>query len=244
MSKGRIVDLSYGDEKKQTTTQRHPLGTKGELPDGRLFRYSFSDGAITAGLMLQTKVAIAEDDMDVVVAAAAAAKATSISITTVAAILADEYKDGFLYVNDGAGQGQAFRLGSHLAAGAAATLVLNLAEGEEVITALAAATSLVGLKWNRYKDVIVSPTTITGIPVGATPMDVADNRYFWAQVRGEAAILVAGTAVVSKAGIVPGNVAGGVAPQVDAGGDDPVVCWFAAPVGVDTDYAHVFLRVE
>ena len=240
----RKVNLSYGMEKKQTTTQRHPLGTLGELPDGRKFRYSFLDTAVTAGKLLATKAPVADDDMDVVVAAAAAIAAKSISVTTVSAIAADEYKDGFLYVNDGAGEGQSFRLGSHLAAGATATLVLNLAEDEEVITALTTATSLVGLKWNRYKDVIVFPATVSGLPVGVTPCDIANDYYFWAQTSGDAAVLIDGTVILGK-GVIPSDAtAGAVEAQVDAGGDDPVIGWVANPVGVTTDYEHIFLTIE
>ena len=238
------TELSYGMEKQATTTQRHPLGTLGETPDGRRFRYSFIDGAVTAGKLLQTKVPVADDDMDVVVAAAAAIGATSISVTTVTAILVDEYKDGFLYVNDGTGEGQAYRLGSHLAAGATATLVLNLAEDEKVITALDTSTSIVGLKWNRYKDVVVFPVTVTGTPVGVTAQDVADNTYFWAQVRGDADVLINGTVLLGK-GVIPSDaIAGAVEAQVDTGGDDPVVAWVANPIAVDTDYGHVFLTIE
>ena len=242
MSRGIFVELGYGQEKVQGTVQHHPLDTPGLMPDGRLFRYCFSDGAVVAGHLLQTKVPVADDDMDVVVAAAAAIAAKSISITTVSAILVDEYKDGFLYVNDGPGEGQCFRLGSHLAAGAAATLVLNLATDEEVITALTTA-SLVGLKWNKAKDVIDFPTTPTGVPVGVTPMDVSDNRYFWAQVQGDAAVLIEDTVVLGK-GVIPGTTtAGSVKAQVDAGGDDPVIGWVNSPIAVTTDYGHITLCI-
>lgn len=242
MPRGIAVELSYGQEKAQGTVRNHPLNTIGVMPDGRRFRYCFSDGAVTAGKLLQTKAPVADDDMDVVVAAAAAIGAKSISVTTVSAILADEYKDGFLYVNDGAGEGQSFRLGSHLAAGAAATLVLNLAEDEEVKTALTTA-SLVGLKWNKAKDVIVFPASVTGVPVGFTPVDVSDNRYFWAQIEGDIAALIDGTVVLGKGVIPSAAVAGAVITQVDAGGDDPVVGWVNNPIAVDTDYGHITVHI-
>ena len=237
------VNLSYGMEKKRTTTQRHPLGMRGVTPDGRVFRYSLIDGAVTAGKLLQTKVPVADDDMDIAVAAAAAIGAKSISITTVSAILVNEYKDGYLYVNDLAGEGQSFRLGAHLAAGASATLVLNLAEDEEVITALTT-TSLVGLKWNHYKDVIVFPITVTGLPVGWTPCDIADNEYFWVQTWGDLAGLIDGTVVLGNTVIPDTTTAGAVKANPTAGGDEPVVAIVANPIAVTTDYGHLFAMIS
>lgn len=236
--------LNYGAEKRETSNQRHPLGTLAVLPTGELFRYSFSDGAITAGKLLQTAVPTAADDMDVPVAVAAAINDRSISITAQGAIAADLYKDGTLYVNDGVGQGQKFRLGTHLAVDSAATGVMNLATDEQVRTALDTS-SLVGLKVNRYKDVIVFPTTTTGLPVGFTPMDVADDRYFWAQTRGEASVWIEGTVVLGK-GAIPseGSNPGAVAPEVNAGGDDPVVGWVQNPRAVTDDYGHIFICIE
>ena len=42
----------YGDEKVTGTTQLHPYGTRMVLPDGRVFYYGQTDGAITAGKFL------------------------------------------------------------------------------------------------------------------------------------------------------------------------------------------------
>lgn len=243
MSVAHAILLNPGQEKVETSGQIHPLGTLAMLPAGELFRYCFSNGAVTAGKLLQTAVPVAADDMDVAIASAAAINDRTISITTSGAIAEDLYKDGILYVNDGVGQGQKFRLGAHPQADSAATLVLNLATDERVRTALDTS-SEVGLKINRYKDVIVFPTTATGLPVGFTAFDVADNRYFWAQVRGDAAILFNSTLVLGKGCIPGGTTAGSVDTQVDAGGDDPVVAFVQNPLGATTDNGHVEIVIE
>ena len=54
----------YGDEKVTGTTQLHPYGTRMVLPDGRVFYYGQTDGAITAGKICQSAVGIANHDMD------------------------------------------------------------------------------------------------------------------------------------------------------------------------------------
>lgn len=243
MSIAHAILLNYGKEKEETSNEIHKLGTLGISPGGEMFRYCFSNGAITAGNLLQTAVPVAADDMDVVVAAAAAIGVRAISITTAGAIVANLYNEGLAYVNFDPGQGQRFRLGEHLAADSAATLVLNLATDEQVRTALSTS-SLVGLKVNRFKDVIIFPTTVTGFPVGFTTFDVADDRYFWAQTRGEASLEIQGTVVLGKQAIPSASTAGAIQPSVDAGGDDPVVAIIGNPIAVNTDCAHGYICIE
>jgi len=51
--------------------------------------------------------------------------------------------------------------------------------------------------------------------------------------------------VILGKGVIPSDaIAGAVEPQMDGGGDDPVVALVANPVAVDTDYGHVWLRIE
>ena len=51
----------YGDEKFTSTTNDIGaiLGTRMILPDGRVFRYAFSDGAVGAGKGVQSSIALA-----------------------------------------------------------------------------------------------------------------------------------------------------------------------------------------
>jgi len=87
---GMIVELQWGQEKVVTSetfgVREHFLGQLGATPDGRLFRWCYSGGAIGAGERVETSPAVANDDQDLAVQAAAAVGDTTVSITSAAAI--------------------------------------------------------------------------------------------------------------------------------------------------------------
>ena len=65
---------NYGDEKATSTSEVFgiPLGTRMILPDGRVFYYAFSQGAIGAGQLCMMVAGVANHDGDNAIAAAAA----------------------------------------------------------------------------------------------------------------------------------------------------------------------------
>ena len=102
----------YGDEKVTGTTQLHPLSTRMVLPDNRVYYYGQTDGAQTSGAICQSAVGVANHDMDLAVnTASAGAKSLSITLGATAAT-EDQYKDGYVYVNDGTGEAISTRSGS------------------------------------------------------------------------------------------------------------------------------------
>ena len=240
MAYDRIVALDYGEEKRSGTAQEHDFGELGMTKDGRSYRYIFMDGAVTAGKLLQTAANIAEHDMDLVTAAAAIG-ATSISVTLGANDIAvDEYKDGFLYVNDGAGEGQLFKIGPHAAVASGGAFAVPIRDEGGVRTAVTAS-SLCGLMKNPYKDAIVAPTTFTGHIVGATTRDMTDNYYGWAQRSGLAALLAKGTIVIGgelqRGNATTTDIAGAVeAVSYAATVEDEIVGVATLIIAVDTDY--------
>ena len=245
---GIIVEIPWGKEKEVYTTtfgNREPiLGQWGMTPDGRVFRWAFSGGAIAAGQSVQSAAAVAADDMDLAVAAAAAVGATTISITTVGAISANYYRDGYAYGNDGAGEGQVYGIRSHPAASAATTLVLTL--HETVREALDTATSLVGLVRNRYMDVVTYPgnTGITGTFLGICPVEVTNDDYFWVQQLGPCAWLDdSASAGVVGDGVEPSQSTDGAMHLHDVSGetDQPPAGYLGAIAAVATDYGFVDL---
>ena len=242
-----IVKLNYGEEKRQTTAQEHPYGQVGMNNDGRGYVYVFMDGAVTAGKLLQTPVTAVEHDMDLVTAAAAVG-AITISVTLGALLAAaDLYKDGYLYVNDGPGEGQLFKIDTHVAVASSGTFAVPIRDEGGVRTALTA-TSLCGLFKNPYKDVIVAPTTFTGSIVGATTRDMSDNNFGWAQRKGMAALLAKGTIVrggmVQRGNATTTDIAGAV-EQADYAStvEDQIVGVASNIIAVDTDYTFVHMTL-
>ena len=236
------VGLDYGDETVTSTTESRgvTLGTKGLMPDGRVFRYSLAGEAITAGLMCQTPLAIANHDMDLVTAAAAVGATSIVSTLGGTAVTKDQYKGGTLYVNDGAGEGQTFRIATHAAVSSSGDFTVPF-EGKQTVKTALTASSLTGIKANPYNGTLLYNTTPDGIPTGFTPTDVASGAYFWQQTYGDAAILVNGTVVLGQC-VVPGTTTSGSVDTHVATGDDnwnvAVVC---SPISVTTDYQHAFI---
>ena len=236
------VGLDYGDETVTSTTESRgvTIGTKGLLPDGRVFRYSYAGEAITAGKLCQNSVAIANHDMDLVTAATAVGSSTIVVTLGATAATKDQYKGGTIYVNDDAGEGQSFRIGAHAAVGSGAAFTVPL-EGKQTVKTALTSSSLCGLKANPYNGTLAYNTTPDGIPTGFTCTDVASGAYFWQQTYGDGTALVNGTVVLGQC-VVPGTTTSGSVDAHVATGDDnwnvAVVC---NPISVTTDYQHVFI---
>ena len=114
------------DPFSESSTQLFPLGTELKYAD-RIYKYSgIGSAAVTAGKLLQTKVAVG-NHRDISVQTAASAGDTSVIVTLGAtATTVNQYAEGYLHVNDVAGQGQLLKIKSHSAADASANLTLTL----------------------------------------------------------------------------------------------------------------------
>jgi hypothetical protein len=246
----------YGDEKVTSTTADVGLviGTRMILPDGRVFRYAFSNGAAGAGTGVQSSVALANQDSDIAVSAAAAVGATSVSITFGTSpntdVTADQYANGYLFVNDEAGEGHVYRIAgtdAHVAADVSASpaVSINLASGDTIAEALTTS-SEVGLVANPYMHVIPSPGGAqTGRTVGFAPTEVADNSYFWAQTWGESALLVDGTLVIFRPVRMSDGTPGAVeeySSQTDA--EEQVVGFATNVLAASGEYQFCFLTIS
>lgn len=202
------IYLGWGQDKAVTTDQRHPLGTRGELPDGSVFYYSKAGEAIGAGQLTMQKAGVALHDMDLALQTAAAVGDQSIAVTLGAtAATIDQYGDGTIYVNDGPGEGHRYHIKTagvggtagqaHAAVASAGTLTAFLNDNEQVREAMTTAASLLGLMENSYSDVeIFDANDIDGPALGVAPTEIADNEFFWNQTAGDAACLMDATTFV------------------------------------------------
>jgi hypothetical protein len=240
------VGLDYGDELVTSTTEGRgvTIGTKGLMPDGRVFRYSVAGEAITAGVLCQNSLAIANHDMDLVTAATAAGASSIVVTLGGTAATADQYKGGTIYVNDGDGEGQSFRIATHAAVSSSGSFTVPL-EGKQTVQTALAATSLCGVKANPYNGTLIynGNSGINGIPTGFAPTDVASGAYFWQQTYGDGTAVAQGTVVVGKM-LTPGLTTDGTCDvhiaTGDAGMNVAVVC---SPISVTTDIQHVFITI-
>jgi hypothetical protein len=244
----------YGDEKVTSTTEDLGLviGTRMILPDGRVFRYAFANGAIGVGTGVQSSIALANADTDLVPAAAAVGD-KSITVTFGTSpntdVAKDDYANGYIFVNNEAGEGYVYRIrgtDAHVAADVSASpaVPIYLMDGDPVKVALTTS-SKVGLVANPYMHVITSPTTQTARCVGFAAAGAADNAYFWAQTWGEAAVLADGTLVIFRPLRVSDGTAGAVeeySSQTDA--EEQVVGFATNFLSATTEYQFAFLTIS
>jgi len=215
---------------------------------GDIYRYcKAAAGAITKGKLVQQAAGPADHIKDLAVASAAAIGDKSITITNgpTTAITVDMFKDGIVFVNDADGEGQCLRIVSNTAAATGDSCVLTL---QDALTTALTTSSQVGLRKNLCKDVIVNPTTPSGKPLGITTLDITASYYFWALVKGSAAVLTHGTVIVGKM-VAPGaTTAGSVdtypitltegTPNTYVPGDSPCV-GIVLSVGASTEYSLI-----
>jgi len=184
------VQLKQGMEKVETSSQKHKLGTRGVTSDGRIFYYAENSGtAIThGGYLVDGIAAVAAHDMDLA-ATATSAGATSFTSGTSLTVTKDQYKDGYVYFNDGPGQGETYKVKSNTAVSSATGLSITIDDEDGVATALTTS-SLFGLMYNPYKDIKIidgDGTMTTGV-LGVTCMPVTADYFCWIQTSGPASV--------------------------------------------------------
>ena len=198
----------------ESATQLFPLGSK-LIYGNNTYRYVGIGGtAVTAGKLLQ-QPAVVSDHANMSATAAVAAGETAISVETGGTdITLNQYANGYLWVNDVAGEGQMLRVKSNPAHDHSADPSIVITCYDALATALTTNSQLTLLA-DPSNDLIVAPAAETGALMGATVIDMTADYYGWAVIKGPAALLTVGTLVVGNAAVRSGGTAGGVAPATD-----------------------------
>jgi len=244
------VHLGYGQEKIETSSQKQKLGTRAVTPDGRVFYYAENSGSAitTSGQIVDGIAAVGAHDMDL---AAAATSANELSFTsgTSLTVTKNQYKDGYVYFNDGPGQGEVYRIKENTAVSSATGLKITVDEPDGIRTALTTS-SLFGLMYSPYKDVkiIDGDGTMTTGPLGVTTIPVTADYFCWIQTAGPAAVL---------SGAVVGIVGDAIGVSQASGESGAFDLWDSSanedsrPIGhamgipaADTDNAWVMLAIR
>src|SRR3990167_4754090 len=226
------VQLTAQAVRKTSATQNHVLGTVGQTPDGRVFRYAKAGAAdIVAGNLLVAANAEANHLNRPVYAAVAAGQRELQATMGATAVTADQYKDGYLTVNDGTAEGILYLIEGNTAAGSSGVPTIFLAE--PLIEALVATTSEVSLEYNTWANVVISVSDQLDMAVGVSNIDVAyaTAPYFWCQTRGNCSVL-ADEAVNKGLQLTIGSSVGGAVEAADAANEN--IVGIAAEALVDT----------
>lgn len=227
-----------------SSDQKFPLGTK-YLPFGDLgpvFRYSKAGATgLAAGVLCQTAIPDS-NEVAIAVATAAAIGALSVEVTAGAAVTAGYFNEGWMVVYEDAGIGHTYKIKSHETMGAGGTMTVNLDPMNPIKIALTTS-SKVSLLKNKYDGLLINPTTLTGVPVGVTPVAVTANYYFWLCVRGVCGTLIDGAIAIGN-NVQPSNGTAGSVEIFASGTAGLPIVGRAFQAGVSTKYTAVELSLE
>lgn len=174
-----------------SATKASPLGSELLIGTDRVFRYAKNGVApLVVGTVLQS--AQPNDSHANLTCAATAAGKTSITVTLDRGDPMDinEYREGYLYVNDQAGAGYLYEVKSHPGGGGEDT-TKKIEIRDHTVVALTTS-SQATLLHNIYQGVNTPFGDPRDILVGVAPVAVPANEYFWCQVRGPALVLQTG----------------------------------------------------
>ena len=217
-------------------SQLFPLGSR-LLYGNTVYRYGrLGSGAVTAGKCVTHAASIAHH-FDLTPTAGVAAGETAISVETAGTdITLNQYANGYLYINDAAGEGQMLRIQSNPAHDHSDDPSIVITCYDDLATAITTS-SRVTLIADPSSALIGQAATTTGATMGVTVVDIAATHYGWFAVSGPATVLTSGTLVVGNHAVPLGAV-GAVGP---AAGDVIQVIGVVMIVNVTTDYSLINL---
>ena len=218
------------------TSQLFPLGSR-LLYGNTVYAYGrLAAAAVTAGKCVTHAASIAHH-FDLTPTAGVAAGETAISVETAGTdITLNQYANGYLYVNDAAGEGQMLRIKSNPAHDHSADPSIVITCYDDLATAITTSSRITLIPDPRSGQIVQAATT-TGATLGVTVVDMAASAYGWFSVSGPATVLTSGTLVVGNHA-VPLGAAGAVGP---AAGDVIQVIGTVMIVNVTTDYSLINL---
>ena len=194
---------------QESETAITPVGTRMILNDGRCFVYckNGSSTALAANKVVQQPAWVSTETA--LVTGAAALGNTAVTITTGSTVSSDTYADGYVAVEDDAGEGQMLKIKAHPTLTSAAGLFTLY---DPVRVALTSATTTALVK-NPFSGVVIleeSDDTETGVAVGVPLIRVQASYFFWAQYKGVCNVLMQGTAAIGE-GLMRGTDDGSLA---------------------------------
>jgi len=223
--------------------QQHQLGARGEVGDGRIFRYGLVGGtAITLGyLAVMPDQDILELTMAVTTAAAIGAKVIDFTHAATTST-ANEYAEGWASISLGTGIGQCLKISHHAAWTSGQTSAKVYLE-DPIQVALATSSSKLDVTPNPYKSVVVATTDAAiSVPCGVPLKTITTLYYGWFQTRGVCS--VASDATIAAGYEVQADI--NDAGKVDVTGTDAQV-WkigHALQAAADT-YSHpIYLTID
>jgi len=233
--------VAFGRVDKTSSVAAHQLGDIYSDAFGRTFIYAKAGatGLSRGKLTVAADVVANHVKMNFAVAPTAGDLVVKVTLGATAAT-ADQYKDGWLVVNDGTGEGRAYPVEGNLAADSAGTCTVYLKEAIDTTGALSEANvDLLAGKWNGT---VISAADQADAPTGVPIVAVTANYFYWSQTGGPCAVL-ADEALSPVGGIVTiGSSTAGAVEELDAVAE-PLVGEVMQTAGVDAEYPMINLQI-
>lgn len=233
--------LSPGIFTETYTTELYEVGQRYPDGAGRVFRFTLAGASNLARGKLCVAPTIVANHINLSWQTVPTVGAKTVKVTLGAtAATADQYKGGWLVVNDATGEGRAYPIEGHPAAGSAGTITLKLKES--IDTAGVASEANVDLVANNWRGAVISVTDQADMPIGVPVVAITSGQYGWLQTSGPCAVLMDEAVTNGQAVTIGTGVAGAVEAQDAAG--EPVVGIVSGTAGVDTEYQLVELMID
>ena len=208
-----------------SSTSNGDLGSVVEFEDGRKFVYSKAGEELTLGVFCQGPVENTngyDESLVIPTGSSVVAGDKTITVTTQRSWEANEFKDGYLVIEDETAdiQGAVRKIKSHPAAGSAASCVLTVYDA--FVTAATAGAETITVIKNPYNGVMEKDSTATGPLLGLPPMTVTNAYYFWLQVAGIAAVTTGENSILVGEWVCV-DATDGTAMLFDTAGDSELI---------------------
>lgn len=250
MSTPNVIWGSEGDQFAVSSTKKNMFGATMKFVDGREFVYARAGTtALTVGKLQQQAVVVSEHDHDLPVYATTAVGATAVSIQNdgTSVFTADQYAEGYMFVNDAGtstGEGYTYKIKSNTAAGASGVPVFTLEEGSAIRVALTTSSECGFRKHPCDGVLIMARAAITGACVGVSVREVDASDYCWLQKKGACAVLCQGSVLVGTE-VTRGNTTDGSVDVYNQDGTaDLSVVGVCLTAALSTEYALINLDIH
>lgn len=224
----------------ESSTKLESIGSLGVSSDGRIFRYAQAGAsALVSGNLTVAPVPAANHNNKAVDAAVAVGdKKVVIASIGATAITADQYADGYLVVQDNAGEGFAYAISGHTAYDASASdVVIHLKDPVEVALTTASEVSLENSPWDG---VVIAVVDQLDLPTGIARKALTAAYYGWVQTGGISPVWADETYAVGVDLTIGTGVAGQL-EMLDAAGEPRVGS--AVRAGVDGEHTLANLGI-
>jgi hypothetical protein len=238
---------------EDSATNKHKLGTRMQLADGRVFFYAKNGGTTAvAGNCQEALVAVA-NHTNVALNAAVDIGGKEVTLIDGGTEATDnQYREGYFFVTDGTGEGHGYKVKSSIATSGSASDLLTLTLYDPIRVALVASgTSEGSVMYNPYYGLIIQTGAATNT-VGIAPFAATASYYYWLQTFGPCFVL--NSAAISTIGepLVNHTTNGSVGYNFHTITSQEASTYRTVyetlgsaygQIGVDTEYTPIFLRI-